>query len=112
MAATRRWICRCRNSRGACAAKSRPTRTSSKRRALSRSKQALQGNSGQSLEFLEAQTVDGLDDVQAVGLHVDHREIRVDAVDTARAGERIGAALDDLAFTLLRQVLHHHQHLL
>ena len=40
---------------------------------------------------------------------VDHREVGVDAVDAADAGQRIGAALDDLALALLGQVLHHHE---
>jgi tripartite-type tricarboxylate transporter receptor subunit TctC len=67
---------------------------------------------GKVLKFLEAQPVYRLHDVKPVGLHVDHREIGVDPVHAARARQRVGAALDDLARTLLREVLHHHQHLL
>src|SRR5438128_800817 len=52
-----------------------------------------------------------LPDVQPVGLHVDHREIGIDAVDAARPGQRIAAALDDLALARLGEVLHHDQHL-
>ncbi len=65
-----------------------------------------------SLQLLERKAFDHFDDVKPVGLHVDHREVGVDAVDAARACQRVGAALDDLAFAALGEVLHHHQHLL
>ena len=47
---------------------------------------------------------------QAVGRHVDHRQIGVDAIHARHTGQGIGAPLDDLALPLLGQVLHHHEH--
>ena len=107
------WTCRRRNSREFV----RSEIDDYQRIVQARGNQAairgfLQRNAGQALQLLERQSFHRFHDVEAIGLHVDHREIGVDPVDAARAGERVGAALDDLAFALLGEVLHHHQHLL
>src|SRR3954469_9471645 len=112
MAATRRSICRRRSSRATCAARSTSTSASSKAPESSRSKELFHRNARQSLQFLERKSIHCFHDVKPIGLHVDHREIRIDAVDAPRAGEGIRAVLDDLAFALLGQVLHHDKHFL
>ena len=38
---------------------------------------------------------------------VEHRQVGEDPVDAGNSGQRVAAALDDLRFTLLGQVLHH-----
>src|SRR5512134_526438 len=109
--ATRRSICRRRSSRASCAAKSTTTSAWCALPESSRSSDSFQRYPGEPLEFFKTQTLDGLHDTEAFGLYVDYGEIGVDAVDAARAGERVRAALDDLAFATLRKVLHHHEHL-
>src|SRR5712691_501619 len=110
--ATTRWTCRRRSSRALCAAKSRTTSASSGTRGSSRSSESLERHAGQALQLLERKAFDHFNDMKPVGLHLDHREVGVDAVDAACARQRVGAALDDLAFAVLGEVLHHHQHLL
>src|SRR5256885_15191881 len=110
--ATTRWICRRRNSRALCAAKSRTTSASSGTRGSSRSSESLERHAGQALQLVERKALDHFDDLEPVGLHVDHREVSVDPVDTARARQGVGAALDDLALAALGEMLHHHQNLL
>src|SRR3954468_23431833 len=95
-------ICRPRNSPPTGAARSTSTSAGSKPPESSRSKEFFHRNAGQSLEFLERKSIHRFHDVKPIGLHVDHRQIRIDAVDAARAGKGIRAALDDLAFALLR----------
>src|SRR2546422_2850874 len=107
-----RWICRRRNSRALCAAKSRTTSASSGTRGSSRSSESLERHAGQALQLVERKALDHFDDLEPVGPHVDHREVSVDPVDTARARQGVGAALDDLALAALAEMLHHHQNLL
>src|SRR5256885_428759 len=110
--ATTRWICRRRNSRALCAAKSRTTSASSGTQGSSRSSESLERHAGQALQLFERKALDHFDDLEPVGLHVDHREVSIDPVDTARARQGVGAALDDLALAALGEMLHHHQNLL
>src|SRR5260221_12122875 len=109
--ATSRWTCRRRSLRASCAARSTTISASSRLRGSSRSKKLLQGNSSQALEFIEAESLDHVYDVEPIGLHVDYSQVRVNPVHAARAGERVAAALDDLALALFGEVLHHHHHL-
>src|SRR5688572_1005944 len=64
-------------------------------------------NARDALEFFEWQVRAGINDHQAFAGDVDDREIGVDAVDARDAGERIAAALDDLAVAPPGQVVHH-----
>src|SRR5437867_9242467 len=63
--------------------------------------------SSEPLQFLERQSVDHLDDLETLARNINDREIGVDTIDAADAGQRIGAALDYFAFAGFCRVVHH-----
>ncbi|ABA51189.1 hypothetical protein BURPS1710b_A1553 [Burkholderia pseudomallei 1710b] len=92
------------------AKRARPPRVGVSRGGLLR--RVDERHAGELLQLVEREAGADLAHGEAVAYHVEHREIGVDAIDAAHARHRIRAFGDDLAFALLRQVLHHHEHVL
>ena len=68
--------------------------------------------SRESLQLVQVQSLDHVYHREALRRHIDHGEVREDAVHAADTRQGIRAFRDDLAFAALGEVLHHHVDLL